>query len=247
MSSEARPHASGSGVEQSRGEHGEPPGLVGDRFAYAFALVEPVDCVGAVNGFEHGRQPSRQVRPRRYAEGDTHVANAALGPNQALCHRGGLHREHASDAIRVEAEHDLEHERSAHRGVDRRVRAGEQQLQPLVGECVRIGLLERSREVVVQRCRGAHRRGSEDVSNAVAGHGDKPPLGILGNAGRRPGAQCPLEGVGQRVLGERNVSYRRREQGHEPAVRFPRRTLRGQAGLVGAHVTGCAPCHEPST
>ena len=150
--------------------------------------------------------------------------------------------------VRVEAEHDLEHERGAHRGVDRRVRAREQQLQPLVGDRVRVGLGERGRDVVVQWRRGAHGRGGEQVADAVAGHGHEPPLRVVGDAGRRPGAQRPLEGVGERILGERDVPCRGREQRHEPAVRRPARhaSAAARASSVG-HLTGCAPCHEPST
>ena len=50
----------GFGVEQAGGEHGEPPCLVGDGFADSLVLVEPVDRVGAVDGFEHRGQPCGQ-------------------------------------------------------------------------------------------------------------------------------------------------------------------------------------------
>ena len=91
------------------------------------------------------------------------------------------------------------------------------------------GSVERGGEVVVEWRRGAHRRGGEQVADAVAGHGHEPPLRVVGDAGRRPGAQRPLEGVGERILGERDVSCRSRQQRHQPAVRLPGRTRRGRA------------------
>lgn len=68
-----------------------------------------------------------------------------------------------------------------------------------------------------------------------------------GHPRRRPGAQRPLEGVGERVLGERDVPGRRRQQRHEPATGVPRDVLGDSAGLVPGHLTGCSPCHAPST
>jgi len=171
------------------------------------------------------------------------------GPRaQARCHRGGLHGEHASDAFRVEAEHDLEHERRAHRGVERRVRAREQHLQSPVGDLVRvqIGLGERGRYTVVEWRRGARRRGVEQIADAVASHGHEPPLRVVGDAGPRPGAQSPLEGVGERILGEGDVPRQSREQRHQPPIRCPRNTLGDRAGCLAVQLTGCAPCHEPS-
>ena len=146
------------GVEQARGEHGQPPRLVCDRLAYAFVLIEPVDCIRAVDGLEHSGQPGRQIPTRRHLERDTRVADAALRPDQALRHRCWLDREHASDAVGVEAEHDLEHERGPNRGVDSRVRAREQQFEALVGDRIgaRIGTFERGGDANVQRRGGAH-------------------------------------------------------------------------------------------
>ena len=98
------------------------------------------------------------------------------------------------------------------------------------------GSASAGREVVVQWRRGAHRRGGEQVADAVAGHGHEPPLRVFGDAVRRPGAQRPLEGVGERILGEGDVSCRGREQRHEPAVRLPRGTL-AAAALESSAVT----------
>ena len=50
------------------------------------------------------------------------------------------------------------------------------------------------------------------------------PGGLVGDAGRRPGSQCPLECVCERILGEGDVPCRGREQGQEPAIGHPRGT-----------------------
>lgn len=113
-------------------------------------LVEPVDRVGAADGFEHGGQPGGQVGARRNAERDTGVADAAFGSDETLRHSGGLRGEGVGDARGVEAEHDLEHQRGAYRGIERRVSAGEQQLEPLVGDRAQFGFGDGSCDVVAQ-------------------------------------------------------------------------------------------------
>jgi hypothetical protein len=46
------------GDEEAGGERGKPPGIVGNRLAYALVLIEPIDRIRAVNGFDYGGQPS---------------------------------------------------------------------------------------------------------------------------------------------------------------------------------------------
>ena len=72
-------------------------------------------------------------------------------------------------------------------------------------------------------------------ADAVAGNGDKPPLRIFGHARIRPGAQGPLEGVAERIFSEHDVSRRRCEQGHQPAVRRSR-VARSAAELASSAV-----------
>jgi hypothetical protein len=119
--------------------------------------------------------------------------------------------------------------------------AREEQLEPLVGD--RVDPLQECRDIetaddpvsLLERCRGAARGGSQNVAQAVPGHGEQPPFRILRNARRRPGLQSALECVCQRVLRESEVAGRRREQRDQPTVRRPRREVGGLAGGGRVH------------
>jgi len=223
-------------AEQGGGEHGQPACLVGDRLAVPLLLPQPVDRVGAVDRLEHGGQSRRHLGTRRNAERDARIPDAALRPHQPLRHGAGIDVEYGGDACRVETEHRLQHERGADARVDRRVRAGEQQLEPPVGDALaafhpRVEV-EGRRHVGprIQRHRGATGCGAEQVAQAVAGHGDQPPLRVRGNPLGGPAHERPLEGVGECILGEGQVAGAGGEHGDEPPVGVPRRPLDGPLG-----------------
>ena len=158
------------------------------------------------------------------------IADAALRPHEPLRHRRRSHGERAATRSASNAEHGLQHEGRADAGVDRRVRAGEQQLEPLVGDRIRIRSTSADSPAAAPSSlvRGRQRRRcpcrrAQHVALPVARHGDQPPFGVVGDAGIGPRAQRPLEGVGEGVLGQRDVARRRR-----PGWRAAGRTMRGR-------------------
>ena len=84
------------------------------------------------------------------------------------------------DAFGIDAEHDLQHQRSPDAGVDRRVRADEQQLESLVGDRIRIGVrhVGRPHQFFAGQRDILPRRRAEHVALPVAGHGEQPPFRV---------------------------------------------------------------------
>ena len=80
----------------------------------------------------------RDLIRRRDLERDLRLADLVLRAHQPLAHRLRRNEERPRDRYRVEAEHGLQHQRRVHVGIDRRMRADEQQLQALVGKGVGI-------------------------------------------------------------------------------------------------------------
>ena len=132
----------------------------------------------------------------------------------------GLTRKADAMRDRVEAEHGLQHQRRVHGRIDRRMRADEQQFQPLVGKfgCRHqgAGLLGGKDEVRLGL--PADRRVAGHVDRASPRHRQQPGLGIVGDAVARPGRQRRVKGVGQAVLRRRHVARAGGEEGKQPAV-----------------------------
>ena len=92
----------------------------------------PVDRVGAVHGLQHRGQPLGEVFAFGQHEGDAGVANAFLGPHQALRHCGGFDGEGLGDGGGLHAEHRLQHQRRADVRGDGGMGAHQHELQPPV-------------------------------------------------------------------------------------------------------------------
>ena len=86
------------------------------------------------------------------------------------------------------------------------------------------------------RCSSPVRRvyaAAQRVGLTAAGHGEQPGVGIVGHAGLGPQPQRGREGLGQRILGARDVAGAGGEEGDEAAVAVARDVLGGAARLVG--------------
>jgi hypothetical protein len=157
-------------------------------------LVVPVDRLCAVDDFEHGGQPCGQFRARP-AHGTgyrRHGWGVLLGRDAVPSRRAAWRTRER--CVRVEAEHDLEHERRPHHGVDRRVRAREQHLQSPVG--ISSGSRSGSASVVATRSSSA----AAEVSRSRTGCELRRQGGRLGGVSH---AKESLDaGIGQSARGK---------------------------------------------
>jgi hypothetical protein len=249
-----RQQAQGLGLirQQAGQQAAQPQGLVGQVAALGVGAggVGPAFGIAGVDGVEHRAQARRQVGQRRHRKRDAGLADARLGPHQALAHGGRRHQKGRADGRRVQAQQRLQHQRRAQRRVDGRVGAGEHQRQPAVGDLVALAghVGGRLRPLAQQLQRVGRRRvrlaGAGGVDQPVARGGQQPGLGVGRHALGRPGGQGGGEGIGQRVFGRRHVARARRQQRHQLAVAAARHRLggggRNHISQIG--LTSMVPC-----
>jgi len=191
-------------VGHQRREHRREP----DRFAAqvgahgrAVAGVED-----EVDRREDGAQPLREQVLRRHAQRDAGVADLPLRAHEPLRERRLGDEERARDLRRRQAADEAQRQRDLGLGCERRVAAGEHQLEPLVGDrrLLVLGELRRTREQL--RLPRQRPVAPDPVDRAVAGGGDDPGAGIRGHAVPRPALRRPDERLLHRVLGEVEVA-----------------------------------------
>jgi hypothetical protein len=140
-------------------------------------------------------------------------------------------------------EHGLQHQRRAGRRVDGRVRAHEEQAQPLVGHGGAFGArgLVHFAGQQQQGLRGLvlHAGVAPGVQLAVPRHAQQPRIGLRGNAVGRPAFERAREGVGERVFGGGDVVRARRQNRQQPAVRLARRPFGGLMSRRVVHDVAC--------
>ena len=171
----------------------EPDRLGREVAAAAVALVED-----QVDDREHrGEAVGEQVR-RRHAERDPGGLDLALRAHEPLGHRRLGDEEGAGDLVgrqpaeRPQRERDLGVER------ERRMAAGEEQLEPLVGDRRLVHLvLHGFRHVEQAGLRGERAVAADAVDRAVARRGHEPGARVVG----RPVARPALGGDRERLLG----------------------------------------------
>ena len=73
------------------------------------------------------------------------------------------------------------------------------------------------------------------VDRAAPRDGEQPAFGIVGNAAPIPVGERGGEGVGERILGARDIAAARGEEGHQLAVAAARHRLRGGARGLSRH------------
>jgi hypothetical protein len=96
----------------------------------AISTPVPVDRVGAVDRFQHGREAAGQLIGWRDREGNTRIANASLRPDESLGHGRRDDCERLRDGRRVHPQDGLKHQWGADIGGYRGMRAHQQQLEP---------------------------------------------------------------------------------------------------------------------
>jgi hypothetical protein len=184
--------------------------------ARGVALVED-----QVQGGEHGAEPVGQLGVGRYQVGDARVPDLALRPDEPLLHGRLGGEERARDLRRLEAAQGPQRERHSRLRSKRRVAAGEDQPQPLVGNGAVVDLvllvgrrhqrLELAHLVLEAPCP------ADAIDRPVAGGGRDPGPRIAGYPPLRPDLQGGHEGVLDRLLGEVEVAEHADERRDRPS------------------------------
>ena len=179
----------------------------------------------------------RSSAPRKL-EGDAGRADARLGAHQPLAQRGRRDEEGAGDARGVQPEHRLQHQRRARRRVDRRMRADEEQAQPLVGQRRAAGASTPTSSASERRVcaalvlhaavapgdRAVRRRAA--VSSQASGCAGTP------STGQRSSARAKASASASSARGD--VACARREDGDAAGRTTGARAFRGRARCAAA-------------
>ena len=180
----------------------EPDRLGGQLRAAAVALVED-----QVDDRQRRSQAIGQQVRRRHSERDARRGDLVLGPDQALGHRRLRHEERAGDLGGAEPAQGAQ--RQSHLGVERqrRMAAGEHELEPLVGDrrlvhdvLHGLGLVEQG------QLRGERAIPANAVDRAVARGRQQPRPRLRGRSLARPALGRDREGVLRGLLGELEVA-----------------------------------------
>ena len=189
--------------------------------AVAVGLVED-----QVDDGEHGGQPVGQQVVGRHPEGDPGRLDLALGAHQPLRHRRLGDEEGARDLGRGEAPERAQGERDLRLGGERWVAAGEDKLEPLVGEgrLVHVELHGpggSSSRVLAASVRSRRMRSIARL-RAVA---SSQRARVGGNAVARPPGGGDRERVLGGLLGEVEVAEEADQRGQHAAPVIPERLL----------------------
>ena len=164
--------------------------------------------VDQVDHREHAVEPLGEVRRVRHLVGDAGGRDPLLGAQQPLAHRRLRDQEHPGDLPGGEPGDHLEGQRHPGLHRERRVAAGEDETEAVVGEhavlhCDLLGLLVELLLGTELGELGAFGAGPADHVEGPPLRGGGEPRGrVAGYAVARPGEQCPLRGIGDRVLGQ---------------------------------------------
>ena len=232
-------------IGQQRGEQPPQPdrlvGQVAPPCIGAFG-IGPALGIGGIDRIEHRIEPLAQLSALGDVEGNAGFADLHLGARQALAHRRRRHEKGRRNGRRIEAEHDLQHQRRAHTALDAGVRAGEQQAEAPIGDRA---------AVVVHREVGEPLQLFGDgivlppparrIDEAPPRHREQPCIRVERHAALRPFGERGGEGVGQRILRAGHVARARGEKGHQLAVAAPRGGLGGARCIARVVRHGAGP------
>ena len=208
-------------------------GLVGHQLGQGAAQVQrlrgqlAVAVVAAVEDqVDHGQhrgQAVGQLVLGRHPERDARRPDLALGPHQPLGHRGLGHQERPGDLGCGQAAEAAQGKR--HLGVhgQRRMAAGEQQLQPLVGDRPVLAHLVLHRLGPVQQpgLRGQRPLAPDPVDGVVAGRRHQPRARIVRRPVCRPAGRGGGEGLLGGLLGKVEVAEEAGQRRQHPAPLLP--------------------------
>ena len=227
---------------QRHDEAAEPDRFLGEvaRPRHRPGGIGPAGGEHGIDRIEHGVEPLRQFVALRHPERNPRRADLAFCPHQALAHGRRRHQERGRNRRSVEPEHGLQNQRRARRFLDRGMRAGEHEAQPVVGNvrAGRVALAHFVRQNVQHVARVSMGAAAPRLVDGFAPrHCKQPRLRGAGHALRLPHRQRGGEGLGQRVLCPRHVAGAGREIGDQPAVTVARGPFDGtpRAVAVPAH------------
>ncbi len=171
------------------------------------ARVGPPFREARIDRLQYGVESMRQLFALGNRERNPCLLDLLLRPRQALAHGGGGDEERGGDRLAIQAEHDLQHQRRANPGFDRRVRAREQQCEALIGDLhvslrLRRCILQSLGENLQLRARGFPGLTTADAIDQLAARDcEQPAFGIPRAAVRRPVDERRSECFRERVLG----------------------------------------------
>ena len=178
-----------------------------------------------VDDGEHAPQPLRQQVRRRHPQRNGRVADLPLRPHQPLRERRLRDEKSPGDLRRRQTAEQAQRQRHLRLGGERRVAAGEDQLEPFVGDhgllVFGVGwgqLLEPAEEL---RLACERSLAPDAIDRAVACGRDDPRAGIRGRAVARPPLQGRRERILYRVLGEIEVAEDAGEDGDAAGTLVP--------------------------
>jgi hypothetical protein len=176
----------------------------------------PAAAIGGVDRRQHCIEARSQLVALGDSEGDGVATDSGLSPYQALAHRRRRDQKGRSDALGVQAQHGLQHQRGARRRLDLRVAASKHQPQPLVGDGAVAALL-------ADQLQGLHRRRSHAVTARRVDQlsprdREQPCLRSVRHAGKRPGFDSGAQSIGERILGRGDIARAAHQIGEQPAI-----------------------------
>ena len=190
---------------------------------------------------QHGAQTGREIGVARHLVGDAGRSDLRLRAHHALGHGGLGDQERARHLGGGQAAEQPQRERDARLGCERRMAAGEDQPQALVGNRAHgLGLRDGGANERLQPrdLLGAAREapvGADPVERPVARDGDDPRRRVVGHAVARPALERGRVRVLDRLLGTVEVAERPRQRRDRL-----RRLAPEQAVQVGGDGQACA-------
>ena len=144
---------------------------------------------------------------RRHAKRDAGGLDLVLGADESLRHRRLGHEERTRDLVRRQAAERAQRQRDLRVERERRVAAGEDELEPLVGDRRLFHVvLRRLWHVEQARLRGERAVAADAVDRAVPGGRHEPGNRVRGRAVARPALGGDRECLLGRFLGEVEVA-----------------------------------------
>ena len=171
---------------------------------------------------EHGQQraqPVGQLVVGRHPVGDAGLADLALCAHDPLLHRGLAGQERARHLGRRQPAQRAQGQRHTRLRGERRVAAGEEQPQAIVGQgCVdRVVRLSRHQPLQLFQLVLVAALAAQAIDRPVASRADDPGAGVVRQPVARPALECDYERLLDRFLGEVEVAEDADQGRHRPA------------------------------
>ena len=212
------------GGKQAQQQADQPDRFLGQRLARLglAAVVRGIPLVEQqVDHRGHDRETLRPLRRTRCLEGDAGIADARLGPRDALLHGGLAHQEGLRDLLHRQAADDAQRQRDLLRRRQLRMAADEQQPQDVVLVVLavepvgqrRLGIVEIRQHRLVRQFR-LLRLPADLIHRGIAADQDQPGGGIARRAVLRPVLQRAQAGLLEGFLGRIEIPEVAQQRAH---------------------------------